>query len=74
MTYERIDFYQEVEVCLNSKSTKYRGMKGAVLGISEEDQVVYGYAVLIHGMDTLVSFDKEDLTPTGVRYSRDDFY
>jgi hypothetical protein len=74
MTYEKIDFYQEVEVWSGSKLAQYRGLKGVVMGISEEDQIVYGYAVLLHGMDQTTYFDKDDLIPTGVRYSRDDFY
>lgn len=71
MTSKNIDFYQEVEICSESK---YRGLKGAVLGVSEEEGVVYGYAVLIHGEGKSVYFDKNDLVPTGVRFSRDDFY
>lgn len=74
MALKKIDFYQEVEVSYNSKNHLYQGLKGTVLGISEEDNVLYGYAVLIHGMDQTVYFDKDDLVPTGIQYSRDDFY
>lgn len=74
MTGEKIDFYQEVEVCSEAKSSKYRGLKGAVLGVSEEEGVIYGYVVLIHGESKAVYFDKDDLVPTGIRFSRDDFY
>ncbi len=74
MTIGKIDFYQEVEVCAAAKNSKYRGMKGAVLGVSEEGGVIYGYAVLIHGESNSVYFDKNELMPTGVEFSRDDFY
>ena len=67
-------FYQEVEVCSEAKNSKYRGQKGAVLGVSEEEGIVYGYVVLIHGESSSVFFDKDDLMPTGVQFSRDDFY
>ena len=71
MPDDRIEFYQEVEVCADGQ---YQGLKGAVLGIGEEDGVIYSYAVSIHGKSHLVSFNKDDLTPTGVYFTRDDFY
>ncbi|MDU9407345.1 Imm31 family immunity protein [Pseudomonas sp. zfem001] len=74
MIGEKIGFYQEVEVCSGAKNSKYRGLKGAVLGVSEEEGVVYGYVVLIHGESSSVYFDKNDLIPTGFQFSRDDFY
>lgn len=74
MTCDKIGFYQEIEVCSWAKNQKYRGRKGAVLGISEEDGTVYGYAILIHGENGTVYFDKEDVVSTGVQFSRDDFY
>jgi hypothetical protein len=70
----KIDFYQEVEVVQNAKNSIYAGQKGVVMGISEEDGVIYGYAVAIHGMETSDYFDKDDLVPTGVRFKREDFY
>jgi hypothetical protein len=73
MTDEKIDFYQEVEVHPESKNSKYRGRKGAVLGVSEEGGI-YGYVVLIHGESNSIYFDKADLVPTGIQFSRDDFY
>lgn len=74
MTVAKIDFYREVEVCPGAKNSKYRGLKGAVLGVSEEEGIIYGYVVLIHGESNSVYFDKDDLIPTGVQFSRDDFY
>lgn len=74
MIGEKINFYQEVEVCSGAKNSKYRGLKGAVLGISEEEGVIYGYVVLIHGESSSVYFEKGDLVATGVQFSRDDFY
>lgn len=74
MTRERIGFYQEVQIKDDAKEKKYRGKKGAVLGVSEEGGILYGYAVLLHGMDRLVSFDKDEVVATGVSFSREDFY
>lgn len=74
MMCKKIDFYQEVEVLSDSKKTQYRGLKGTVLGVSEENDVVYGYAVLIHGESQVVYFDKDEIVPTGVRFSRGDVY
>ena len=74
MTDNKINFYQEVEVCATAKNSQYRGSKGAVLGISEEDGVIQGYSVSIHGRLTSVWFDKDDLEPTAIQFSRDDYY
>lgn len=49
-------------------------VRGGVLGISEENGVVYGYSVAIHGKEMAVYFDKDDLAPTGVRFTREDYY
>jgi hypothetical protein len=70
----KIDFYQEVEVVSNAKNKAYAGQKGVVMGISEEDGILYGYAVTIHGMETCVCFDKDEVVPTGVKFKREDFY
>ncbi|MNF81530.1 hypothetical protein D3C84_638060 [compost metagenome] len=74
MTLERIDFYCEVEVKESSRLPQHRNKKGAVLGISEEEGVIYGYSVLIHGMDHLTFFEKDEIFPTGVVFLRSDFY
>lgn len=69
-----IDFYQEVEVKESTKNSKYAKCKGVVLGISEEDGIVYGYSVAIHGKENTVYFEKDDVFPTGIIYRREDFY
>jgi len=74
MKDDRIDFYQEVLVTIDAMVPKYRGMKGVVLGVSEESGIIYGYSVLLNGMDHSVYFARDDLTPTGTRFSREDFY
>ena len=74
MSMQKLDFFQEVQVRANYPNTLYQGKKGAVLGISEEGGIVYGYAVLIHGTDMTVYFDTKDLTPTGKMFLREDFY
>ncbi|OAT32491.1 hypothetical protein M976_00548 [Buttiauxella ferragutiae ATCC 51602] len=70
----KIDFYQEVQVVPDAKNSKYVGRKGVVLGISEEDGVIYGYAVILHDKENTVYFEKDDLVPTGVVFKREDFY
>lgn len=74
MSSERIEFYHEVQIKDDAETVKYRGQKGAVVGISEEDGILYGYAVSLHGMDHCVCFDKEEVFPTGVKFSREDYY
>lgn len=70
----KIDFYQEVEIKGNAKNSTYAKCKGVVLGISEEDDIVYGYSVVLHGKENTVYFVKDDVFPTGVVFSREDFY
>lgn len=70
----KIDYYQEVEVKENAKNSKYAKCKGVVLGISEEDDVVYGYSVAIHGKENVVYFESDDVSPTGLTFKREDFY
>lgn len=70
----KINFYQEVEVKENAKNSKYAKCKGVVLGISEEDDVVYGYTIVIHGKENTVYFEKDDVFPTGTVFKREDFY
>lgn len=70
----KINFYEEVQVVPNAKNNKYIGFKGVVMGISEEDGILYGYAVNLYNHEYSVYFDKEDLIPTGKRFKREDFY
>jgi len=70
----KIDFYQEVEVKENAKNSRYAKCKGVVLGISEEDYIVYGYTIVIHGEENTVYFEKDDVFPTGTVFKREDFY
>lgn len=74
MIMQKLDFFQEIQLREDYPNLIYRGKKGVVLGISEENGVVYGYAVLIHGFDETVYFCIEDLIPTGMTFLREDFY
>jgi len=70
----KIDFYQEVEVIEGAKNSKFAKCKGVVLGVSEENGIIYGYSVAIHGKENAVYFEAADLLPTGVTFKREDFY
>lgn len=41
---------------------------------SEEDDILYGYAVLLYDKDTIDCFDIEDLILTAKKFKREDFY
>lgn len=71
---DRINYYAEVEILPTTKHKQYIGRIGVVMGISEEDGIVSGYAVLLHNKDTIDCFDKEDVIPTGKQFKREDFY
>ncbi|WP_078005159.1 Imm31 family immunity protein [Izhakiella australiensis] len=70
----KLEFYQEVEVFPEAGNNEYIGCKGAILGVSEENGIVYGYAVAIHGKGNTVYFDKDDLSPTGLFFKSEDYY
>lgn len=67
-----IDFYMEVEVV--DPLSMYFGRRGGVLGISRDDGLVVGYAVVLHGMDTSVFLSSIQVVATGVRFDRSDYY
>lgn len=41
---------------------------------SKEDDILYGYAVLLYNKDTIDCFDIEDLILTAKKFKREDFY
>ncbi|MVW79347.1 hypothetical protein [Bordetella sp. 02P26C-1] len=68
MKNERLGFFQEVEI---GTTSPYRGMKGSVVGVTEEDGVINGYAILVHAESRVLYFDKHEVAPTGLPRSRD---
>ncbi|MCS4494077.1 hypothetical protein ACVWWU_002531 [Pantoea sp. PA1] len=70
----KIGFYQEVEIIFGCKNKKYAGKKGGVMGISEEDGILYGYSIKLYDEEYLLSFDKSEVLPTGKQLTQDDFY
>lgn len=72
----KIDFYQEVEISPNckEKNKKYAGKKGGVMGVSEEDGILYGYSIKLYDEEYLLSFDKDEVIPTGKLLTQDDYY
>lgn len=69
MSNDRLDFFQQVEI---SASSPYRGLTGSVLSVREEGGVIQGYGVFLHGESRVIYFDKDEVTPTRVRFSRDE--
>lgn len=72
----KINFYQEIEVLPsnNQQHEKYVGRKGGVMGISEEDGILYGYAIKLYDYEYLLCFDKDEVKATGKQLEQDDFY
>lgn len=72
----KIGFYQEIEItsCCKDKNKNYVGKKGGVMGISEEDGVLYGYSIKLYDEEYLLSFDKDEVVPTGKQLTQEDFY
>ncbi|WP_392551927.1 Imm31 family immunity protein [Orbus wheelerorum] len=70
----RLSFFSEVEILAATAQKQLIHQKGVIIGISEEDGVIYGYGVLIHGREGLDFFEAKDLKPTGKQFKREDFY
>lgn len=43
-------------------------------GISEEDGVIFSYSIKIYDEDFLLSFDVDEITPTGKQGKQEDYY
>lgn len=72
----KIGFYQEVKISDNckEKNKKYTGKKGGIMGVSEEDGILYGYSIKLYEEDYLLYFDKDEVIPTGRQLTQVDFY
>ena len=70
----KFDFYQEVEILPNCPYAEYIGKKGVIMGISEEDGIIYSYAVSLLDGESGLCFSPDCLKPTGKQFKREDFY
>ena len=70
----KFDFYQEVEILPNCPYAEYIGKKGVIMGIGEEDGVIYSYAVSLLDGESGLCFSPDCLKPTGKQFKREDFY
>ncbi|RQK84309.1 hypothetical protein [Neisseria meningitidis] len=63
MTNLKLDFYSEVIIkdsCPNDlleNGETIKGKKGVVLGISEEDGIIYGYTILLFDINYFIYID-----------------
>lgn len=74
-----LKFYEKVSVKNNCRFSEYIGKEGHVLGVSEEDGVVFGYAVTFDYGDRTddlegAFFEPEELQGTGEIAPREMFY
>lgn len=67
-------FFEKVNVISSKKFPEYNGRTGVVLGISEEEGKVYGYAVDFPGVLEGCMFLPEELEGTGEFADPRDFY
>ena len=68
------NFYQFIEVLSNCQYYEYIGKKGVIMGIGEEDGVIYSYVVSLLDGESGLSFNSGCLKPTGKQFKREDFY
>lgn len=70
----KIDYYHEIETTIYSNARQQGCLRGIVVGISVENEIVVGYAVLFPEVEIVYFLKAEEITPTGICYSRDVFY
>lgn len=70
----KFKFYQEVEVLDNCLQKECIGKKGVITGISEENGIIYGYAVDLYDKEYGYYFKTDCLKPTGKQFKRENFY
>ncbi|MBC9131784.1 immunity protein 31 [Frischella sp. Ac13] len=71
---QQFNFYEEVEILPNCEHPEYIGKKGVVMGVSEEDGVIFGYAVDLYDAEYGHYFKMNCLKSTGKQFKREDFY
>lgn len=74
MNTRKVDFYQEVIVKSSYDNKKYIGKKGVVLGISEENGVIYGYAIFFPSEGNSIYIERDHFETTGIKFKKEDFY
>jgi len=70
----KIDLFDEVKITDNCKNSELIGKIGVVIGVSEEDGIVYGYSVRSSDLPHSYSFSVYEVNPTGKRFKREEFY
>jgi len=70
----KIDLYEEIRVIDDCEDPELRGKIGVVMGISEENGVVYGYSVRFADLEHSYGFSVEEVESTGRKFKHEDFY
>jgi len=74
MTHKKLDFYTEVEISQHADNAELRGKIGVIMGISEEDGIIYGYSVSFKDLPYCHAVGVDEVSPTGRTFKREDFY
>lgn len=69
-----LQYYEKVRVLSSAQFPGHIGNTGVVLGISKDDERVYGYSVFFSGEDEGLGFLPEELEGTGEFADRSEFY
>ena len=75
MPNPRFQFYEIVRVASSQPElAEIHGERGAILGMSEDDQGTFGYAVFIYRDEICWSLTEDELEETGEFSRREEFY
>ncbi len=67
-------FYEIVKVSYKCEIPELVGLEGTVLGMAQNDQGEWGYAISIHDLDECWDLMEEELESTGRMNRRENFY
>ncbi len=70
----KYQFYEVVRICEHCQFKEIAGLRGAVLGIAQNSQGEWGYAVSIDKLDETWDLPESDLEPTGIMRTREEYY
>jgi len=74
MKSAKLNFFDEVKVNQNIDDPALRGKIGIIMGVSENDGVVYGYSIGFKDLEDGYYMRADEISPTGRKFKREDFY
>lgn len=69
-----LQYFEKVQILSSDENPELVGHFGYILGISEENDIVFSYAIYFDEFSDIIAFNTEDVQGTGEIASRENFY